>query len=193
MILQKISTFVLIYLNDEYYKYLSFFYSKIKSFNYRKSLAMKSKQNFFFSFLLSLFFLIIAHTSQAQYGYGAGGYGYGRGYGRSAIPDAGANTPRKEESFDPEKVATEETRWMTKKLKLTEEQIPKIETININYAFKRMDFNEEVKKLQPPFTEEMRVKVREKALAIREKRNKAIKAVLTEEQYQTFLKKKENY
>lgn len=155
---------------------------------------MKSNNNYFFLFFFCLSLFMTTHKSQAQYGggYGAGGYGYGRGYGRSAIPDAGANAPRKEESFDPEKMAEEETRWMLKKLKLTEEQIPKIETANINYAFKRMDFHEEVKKIQPPFTEEMRVKVREKAIAIRDERDKAIKAILTDEQYQIYLKKKGN-
>jgi hypothetical protein len=156
---------------------------------------MKSNNNFFFLFFFCLSIFVTSHKIQAQYGQGYGyGNGYGRnGYGRSGIPDAGANTPRKEESFDPEKKATEDTNWMTKKLKLTEEQIPKVETANINYAFKRMDFHEEVKKILPPFTEEMRAKVREKAIAIRDERDKAMKVILTEEQYQVYLKKKDNY
>ncbi len=170
----------------------AFYSKKIKSLKHRKSLAMKSNNNYFFLFFFCLSLFVTTHKSQAQYGGGYGAGGYGRGYGRSAIPDAGANAPRKEESFDPEKMAEEETRWMLKKLKLTEEQIPKIETANINYAFKRMDFHEEVKKIQPPFTEEMRVKVREKAIAIRDERDKANKAILTDEQYQVYLKKKGN-
>lgn len=157
---------------------------------------MKSKQLTFIFFTILSFFLTI-QQSQAQYGggyggggYGGGGYG-GGGYGRgSGIPQAGSNMPSKPAELDPEKMANDDTKWMTKKLKLTEDQIPKIEDANINYAFKRIDFQTEVKKLLPPFTEEVRLKYRAKAQAMRDERDKEIKAILTEEQYQIYLKKK---
>ena len=79
---------------------------------------------------------------------------------------------------------------MTKKLKLTEEQIPKIEDANINYAFKRIEFQDEIKKLLPPFSEEIRLKYRTKAQAMKDERDKEVKALLTDEQYQIYLKKR---
>jgi hypothetical protein len=152
---------------------------------------MKSKQLTFILFATLSIFLTI-QESKAQYGggYGGGGYG-GGGYGRqgSGIPQV-ANTPPKPAELDPEKMANEDTKWMTKKLKLTEEQIPKIENANINYAFIRIDFQNEIKKIVPPFTEEIRLKYRAKAQAIRDERDKEIKALLTDEQYQIYLKKR---
>jgi hypothetical protein len=155
---------------------------------------MKSKQLAFILFTILSIFLTI-QESQAQYGGGYGGGGYGNGYGgggfgRSGIPNPGSSLPRKQEELDPEKMASEETRWMTKKLKLTEEQIPKIENANINYAFKRIDFQEEVKKILPPFSQEVREKYKAKAQAMRDDRDKEIKAILTDEQYQIYLKKR---
>ena len=66
---------------------------------------MKSKQLTFILFTTLSIFLTI-QKGQAQYGqggYGQGGYGGGGGYGRSRIPDAGANTPPKPAELDPEK------------------------------------------------------------------------------------------
>ncbi|MES2519006.1 MAG: hypothetical protein V4585_12910 [Bacteroidota bacterium] len=161
---------------------------------------MKAKYNIAFLLFLGLSFFLTIQESQAQYGqggYGGGGYGGGAygggGYGRNRMADAGANMPRKQEEMDPEKMAASDTKWMTKKLSLTEEQIPKIENSNINYAFKRLDFQEEVKKLTPPFSEEVRSKMRAKILSIREDRDKELKTILTEEQFQIYLKKKDSY
>jgi DNA-directed RNA polymerase subunit F len=152
---------------------------------------MKSTQISLFVLFVSLSFFVNIQISKAQYGGGYGGGGYGGGYGRgSGIPQAGSSTPPKPAELDPEKMATEDTKWMTKKLKLTEEQIPKIDNANINYAFKRIDFQEEIKKLTPPFSEEVRLKYRAKVLTIREEHDKEIKAILTEEQYQIYLKKR---
>ena len=151
---------------------------------------MKVKQLRLILFLISIF--LINYVGKAQYGggYGGGGYG-GGGYGRgSGIPQAGSSTPPKPAELDPEKMANEDTKWMTKKLKLTEEQIPKVEDANINYAFIRIDFQNEIKKILPPFTEEIRLKYRAKAQAIKDERDKQIKALLTDEQYQIYLKKR---
>jgi hypothetical protein len=147
---------------------------------------MKSKQLTLILFTTLSIFLTI-QNSQAQFG---GGYGGGGGFGRgNGIPQV-ADSPPKPVELDPEKMANEDTKWMTKKLKLTEEQIPKIEDANINYAFKRIDFQNEIKKLLPPFTEEIRLKYRAKAQAMRDERDKEVKAILTDEQYQIYLKKR---
>jgi len=154
---------------------------------------MNSKQLTSILFITLSIFLTI-QESQAQYGGYGGGYGgggYGGGYGRGGgIPQAGPSTPPKPAELDPEKMANEDTKWMTKKLKLTEDQIPKIEDANINYAFKRIDFQNEIKKILPPFTEEIRLKYRAKAQAMRDERDKEVKAILSEEQYQIYLKKR---
>lgn len=138
---------------------------------------------------LLAFFLIFAPDTKAQYGYGGGGFGGGY---RNRLPSAGDDARPKQPDLDPEKMAEEDTRWMKKKLKLTEEQIPKVENININYAFKKIDFFEEMKKIQPPYTEEMRAKVRDRFNTMKEGKNKDMKAVLTEEQYEIYLKKKQD-
>lgn len=149
---------------------------------------MKSRQLTLILFTTLSIFLTI-QNSQAQFGgggFGGRGGGFGRGNG---IPQV-ADSPPKPVELDPEKMANEDTKWMTKKLKLTEEQIPKIEDANINYAFKRIDFQNEIKKLLPPFTEEIRLKYRAKAQAMRDERDKEVKAILTDEQYQIYLKKR---
>jgi hypothetical protein len=164
------------------------------NFNHYHHTQMKSKHFFSFLLFLSMSFLLTTQESQAQYGqqgygggYGGRGYG-GGGYGGSNIPQ----TPSKPKEFDPEVYSTEQTRWMTKKLKLTEEQIPKVDNVNINYSFKRMDFEQDAKKILPPYTEEMRAKFREKAIAIKDERDKGMKAILTEEQYTIYLKKRDD-
>lgn len=144
--------------------------------------------------IICLFFAI-SHKGNAQYGggYGGGGYGGAGGYGRNRMADASANFPQKKEEMDPEKIATEDTKWMTKKLKLTEEQIPKVENININYAFKKMDLYDEAKKLIPPFTEEVRTKMRDKFTTMKAGKDKELKEIFTPEQYEIYLKKKQDF
>ncbi len=150
-------------------------------------------------FAIICIFLAISHKGNAQYGggYGGGGYGGGYGgaggYGRNRMSDPSVNFPQKKEEMDPEKMAMEDTRWMTKKLKLTEEQIPKVENININYAFKKMDLFDEAKKLLPPYTEEVRAKMRDKFTAMKVGKDKELKEVFTPEQYEIYLKKKQDF
>ena len=163
------------------------------------STLIKIMKKSFYIFAIICLFLAIAQEGNAQYGggYGGGGYGGGYGgaggYGRSRLPDATASFPQKKEEMDPEKMATEDTKWMTKKLKLTEEQIPKVENININYAFKKMDLYDEAKKLIPPFTEEVRTKMREKFTTMKAGKDKELKDVLTPEQYEIYLKKRQDF
>jgi Spy/CpxP family protein refolding chaperone len=145
-------------------------------------------------FITICFFVISSQSAEAQYGggYGGGYGGMGGGYGRNRMSDPTVNFPQKKEEMDPEKMATEDTKWMTKKLKLTEEQIPKVEDININYAFKKMDMFEEAKKMLPPYTEEQRTKMRDKYNAMKAGKDKELKEVLTPEQYEIYLKKKQD-
>ena len=145
-------------------------------------------------FITICFFFISSQSSEAQYGggYGGGYGGMGGAYGRNRMSDPTVNFPQKKEEMDPEKMATEDTKWMTKKLKLTEEQIPKVEDININYAFKKLDLFEEAKKILPPYTEEQRTKMRDKYNAMKAGKDKELKEVLTPEQYEIYLKKKQD-
>jgi hypothetical protein len=133
-------------------------------------------------FAIICFCLAVSHVSNAQFG-----GGYNNPYGRNRMPDATANFPQKQNEPDAEKIATDDTRWMTKKLKLTEEQIP------INYAFKRIDLMEEAKKMVPPFTEEQRAKIRDKYTAMKAGKEKELKEILTPEQFEIYLKKKTDY
>ena len=126
-----------------------------------------------------------------SYTVGAGGFG-----NRSGIPQAGQGmeTRRPDNSLDPEKISTEETRWMTKKLKLTEEQLPKIEDVNIKYAFKRFDIFEEIKKITANGTvaptEDFRIKIKEKMLKMKADKDKELKDILTPEQFELYQKKR---
>ena len=151
-------------------------------------------QKLTYIFITICLFIMGNQQTFAQFGgggYGGGGYG-GAGYGRNRMPDATANFPQKKEELDPEKMATDDTKWMTKKLKLTEEQIPKVENININYAFKKMDIIDEAKKMLPPYTEEQRTKMRDKYTSMKTGKDKELKEVLTPEQYEIYLKKKQD-
>ncbi|WP_026994209.1 hypothetical protein [Flectobacillus major] len=156
----------------------------------------KSAQRILFAFLC-LGILTVSFDSLAQYGYG-GGYGRQGGFGnRGGIPQAGqGETRRRDDGMDPEKIAEEDTRWMTKKLKLSEEQLPKVEDLNIKYAFQRFDLFEEIKKAtnngtMPP-SDEVRVKIREKMQKMKVDKDNDMKAILTPEQYETYQKKRKD-
>jgi len=145
------------------------------------------KLTYVFSIICIL--LTVAQEGNAQFG----GYGGMGGYGRSRVSDPTVNFPQKKEELDPEKIATEDTRWMTKKLKLTEEQIPKVENININYAFKRVEMVEEAKKITPPYTEDQRNKFRDKYNDMKTGKEKELKQVLTPEQFEIYSKRKQDF
>jgi DNA-directed RNA polymerase subunit H (RpoH/RPB5) len=152
------------------------------------------------AFAVSIFItsIVFSFNTMAQYGGGyGGGYGGAGGFGnRSGIPQAGQGmeTRRPDNSLDPEKISTEETRWMTKKLKLTEEQLPKVEDVNIKYAFKRFDIFEEIKKITANGTvapsEDFRIKIKEKMLKMKADKDKDLKDILTPEQFELYQKKR---
>ncbi|MFY7890261.1 MAG: hypothetical protein ACOVOW_15205 [Spirosomataceae bacterium] len=159
---------------------------------------MSSFTKLTFTFGIFITSVIFSFNTMAQYGGGyGGGYGGAGGFGnRSGIPQAGQGmeTRRPDNSLDPEKISTEETRWMTKKLKLTEEQLPKVEDVNIKYAFKRFDIFEEIKKITANGTvaptEDFRIKIKEKMLKMKADKDKDLKDILTPEQFELYQKKR---
>jgi DNA-directed RNA polymerase subunit H (RpoH/RPB5) len=159
---------------------------------------MSSFTKLTFTFGIFITSVIFSFNTMAQYGGGyGGGYGGAGGFGnRSGIPQAGQGmeTRRPDNSLDPEKISTEETRWMTKKLKLTEEQLPKVEDVNIKYAFKRFDIFEEIKKITANGTvaptEDFRIKIKEKMLKMKADKDKELKDILTPEQFELYQKKR---
>ncbi|MDH4460255.1 MAG: hypothetical protein QE277_02445 [Flectobacillus sp.] len=159
---------------------------------------MSSFTKLTFTFGIFITSVIFSFNTIAQYGGGyGGGYGGAGGFGnRSGIPQAGQGmeTRRPDNSLDPEKISTEETRWMTKKLKLTEEQLPKVEDVNIKYAFKRFDIFEEIKKITANGTvaptEDFRIKIKEKMLKMKADKDKDLKDILTPEQFELYQKKR---
>lgn len=91
--------------------------------------------------------------------------------------DRGERPPR-QEMMSPDSVAQRQTQRLTKALDLTPEQQKKVERINLDAARDRMAMHDEMQKEQ----EKMREKMDQK----RDAQDKALKEVLTEEQYQKF-------
>lgn len=78
-------------------------------------------------------------------------------------------------------VAAKQTEWMKENLNLTQDQLPEIETLNLEYAQKWT----EVQKL------ESRRSKWQKAKSLSEEKDGKLKNILTEEQYKTYQAKKE--
>ena len=76
---------------------------------------------------------------------------------------------------DPEKNAKKQSEWMKTELALSEEQVSKIEAINLSYAKKRKALKEEMHKQMK---------------SLREDKQKELSAVLTKEQAEKYEKKK---
>lgn len=91
--------------------------------------------------------------------------------------------------LDPEKSADEEGRAMLKKLKLSDDQMARVERILTTYAIKRVELYHEMKKLTPPVSDDLRAKLHEKIVAVKAGKDRELRAVLTEEQFQLYLKK----
>lgn len=81
----------------------------------------------------------------------------------------------------PEQRAEKITSWMKDNLKLTAEQVPQVEEINLKYA--RM--NEELKRMSGPKKDKMK-KVKSNETA----KDEELKKLLTPEQYQSYQAKK---
>lgn len=146
-------------------------------------------------FALSLvFFLLVSiiHT-QAQYypGYGRGGYG---GYGGMNRYGSDFDNPKPKAPLDPDEVAKEETKWMVKKLKLTDEQEILVSSLNEDYAYQRKDLYDRIKKefgeTRP--TPQQISDAKDKMAALDNKQNKELEKILNPEQFKTYMKKKED-
>jgi hypothetical protein len=136
-------------------------------------------QKYFFTILL---FTLVIFSTNAQFG-GYGGYG---GYGRGG--NLSQNIPQPEQKFsppDPEKVADEETKWMKKNLKITEEQLPHIEDLNLKYASMRSDLYAMLG--EKPDQEKMAM-ISPKLSKLHEDKDKELKAMITPEQWEMYQK-----
>ncbi len=125
-------------------------------------------------------------TLFAQFGNNGGGFGRGYGgYGRSQM---GSNIPQPEQKFsppDPEKVAEEETKWMQKILKVTEEQLPHIEDLNLKYASLRSDLYALLG--EKPDNEKMAM-ISPRIMKLYEDKEKELKAMIMPEQWDRYQK-----
>lgn len=136
--------------------------------------------------------LFISFQTMAQYGGYGGGYGgggYGRGYGANSYSQM-PPTPKK--PLTPDKIAEEQTKWMTKKLKLTEDQSITIETVNLDYALKLSDYQEAYMKIHAntrPTPQEIQ-QIRSTVDKWQTEKETKFQAALTPEQWEIYLKKK---
>lgn len=105
------------------------------------------------------------------------------------VYDSSAGTHQTDAGLDPEKASVFEVREMAKKLKLSEEQLAKVERIITTYAIKRVDLYNEMKKLMPPLPDDLRARLHDKIMAVKTGKDRELRAVLTDEQYQIYLKR----
>ena len=148
--------------------------------------TLKFVLSFFSLFLLSIVFV------QAQ---------YYPGYGRNSGMGGGLNrygsefdNPKPKAPLDPDEVAKEETKWMVKKLKLSEEQEVLVSSLNEDYAYQRKDLYERIKKdfgLTKPTPQQI-IDAKAKMAALDERQNKELEKILTPEQYKIYIDKKED-
>ncbi|PLK45350.1 hypothetical protein C0V77_04180 [Emticicia sp. TH156] len=136
--------------------------------------------------------LFSASYAEAQYypGYGRNS-GYGGGFSRFGND---FDNPKPKAPLDPDEVAKEETKWMVKKLKLTEEQEVLVSSLNEDYAYQRKDMYERIKKDfgQTKPTPQQIIDAKAKMAALDEKQNKELEKILTPDQYKAYIDKKED-
>jgi hypothetical protein len=133
--------------------------------------------------------LLISIQSRAQYGYGGGYGGYG-GYNRNSALNQMPQTPKKPLTSD--QIAEDQTKWMNKKLKLTEDQSISVETVNLDYALRLMDYQEAFMKTHAnirPSPQELQ-QIRSTVDKWQTEKEEKFKAILTPEQWEIYLKKK---
>ena len=142
--------------------------------------------------LICFFFLSVLYT-QAQYYPGYGG-GYGRGGYGGGLSRYGSefDNPKPKGPLDPDELAKEETKWMVKKLKLTDEQEILVSSLNEDYAYQRKDLFDRIKKefgTERPTPQQIS-DAKEKMAALEEKQNKELEKILTPEQFKIYTDKK---
>lgn len=137
--------------------------------------------------------LFVSFQTMAQYGGYGGGYGgyggYGRGYGAGSMNQL-PSTPKK--PLTPDQIAEEQTKWLDKKVKLTDDQSISIETLNLDYALKMSDYQEAFMKIHAnsrPTPQEIQ-KIRETVDKWETEKEEKYKGILTPEQWEIYQKKK---
>jgi hypothetical protein len=143
--------------------------------------------------LICFFFLSVLYTHAQYYpGYGRGyGSGYGGGLNRYG---SDFDNPKPKGPLDPDELAKEETKWMVKKLKLTDEQEILVSSLNEDYAYQRKDLYDRIKKdfgTERPTPQQI-TDAKAKMAALEEKQNKELEKILTPEQFKQYLEKKED-
>ena len=135
--------------------------------------------------------LLISFRSIAQYGGYGGGYGgYGGGYGRNSAMNQMPQTPRKPLTSD--QIAEEQTKWMTKKLKLTEDQAISIEMANLDHALRLSDYQEAFMKSHAnirPTPQEIQ-QIRATVDKWQAEKEAKFQTIMTPEQWEIYQKKK---
>ncbi len=144
---------------------------------------------------LSLFAaLFVSFQTMAQYGGYGGGYGgggYGRGYGAGSYNQM-PSTPRKPKT--PDEIAEDQTKWMTKKLKLTDDQALSIETLNLDHALRLSDYQEAFMKTHAnirPSPQEIQ-QIRTTVDKWQAEKETKFQGILTPEQWEIYQKKKKS-
>ena len=147
--------------------------------------------------IIALVALVLASfDTMAQYGggYGRGGYG-GGGFGGGGFGGGGQqmpSTPKKPPTAD--EMADEETKWMNKKLKLTEDQLLSVETLNLDYALRVGDFRDAFMLTHTttrPTPQEIQ-QIRETMDKWQTEKETKLKVILTPEQWEIYEKKKKS-
>jgi len=136
--------------------------------------------------LLLVAALFVSVQSMAQYGYGYGGYGRGYGSGLAQTPNP-APKP-----LTSDKMADEQTKWMKKKLKLDEEQAISVETVNLDYCLRLIDYQEAFTKSHAnirPTQQELQ-DIRKLVDTWWTEREAKYQKILTPEQWELYLQKK---
>ncbi|TAF93665.1 MAG: hypothetical protein EAZ32_12345 [Cytophagia bacterium] len=136
--------------------------------------------------------LLISFSTMAQFGGGGfGGRGQGGFGGGNGIPQT-PTTPKKPPTAD--EMADEETKWMNKKLKLTEDQLLSVETLNLDYALRMGDYRDAFMLAHAtarPTPQEVQ-KARETMEKWQVEKETKLQVLLTPEQWEIYQKKKKS-
>ena len=137
---------------------------------------MKSLTNSLFPLVLCVLLVLVTKQVNAQFPAGSPPPNF-RGGGPSSPPD-------------PEQMAKSEIKWMKKKLKLTPEQLAKASAISQHYATEQSIIFEDMKKIGAPPSEAAIQQANINMIQLMEKKDEEMKAVLTQQQFEKYLKKR---
>ncbi len=137
---------------------------------------MKSLTNSLFPLVLCVLLVLVTKQVNAQFPAGSPPPNF-RGGGPSSPPD-------------PEQMAKSEIKWMKKKLKLTPEQLAKASDISQHYATEQSIIFEDMKKIGAPPSEAAIQQAKINMIQLMEKKDEEMKAILTQQQFEKYLKKR---